>query len=229
LSAKRIAGRRAGGERKSVATRRRLLDRALALFIERGVAATTMRDIARAANLSLGAAYYYFPSKNALLFAYYEDKQEELEAIAARATGSVRERLGTILHGELETIRPHRALLASIVQHLVDPSDPLSAFSAQTRAPRDRAIGVFASALAGSQLPAEVVPLAAHALWLLSLGLMLVYINDRTPGETRTHGLVDDALDLIVPVLPFAATPMGVELVARITAALARADIALGA
>ena len=34
-----------------------------------------MRDIAKAAGLSLGAAYYYFPSKEALVFAYYEQNQ----------------------------------------------------------------------------------------------------------------------------------------------------------
>ena len=66
---------RPDGERKSEATRRKLLERALRLFQHRGVEATTMRDIARAAGLSLGAAYYYFPSKEALLFAYYEANQ----------------------------------------------------------------------------------------------------------------------------------------------------------
>src|SRR5262249_3991252 len=62
-------------EKKSEATRRHLLERALVLFKERGVEATTMRDIAKAAGLSLGAAYYYFPSKEALVFAYYEANQ----------------------------------------------------------------------------------------------------------------------------------------------------------
>src|SRR5262245_49376735 len=74
-------------ETKRDATRQRLLDRALALFQQHGVEATTMRDIARAASLSLGAAYYHFPSKDALIFAYYEANQTEAEAAAERATG----------------------------------------------------------------------------------------------------------------------------------------------
>lgn len=222
--AKRLPSPRSD-ESKSDATRRRLLERALKLFQQRGVEATTMRDIARAAGLSLGAAYYYFPSKDALVFSFYEDNQRDMEQVAAGATGTLRERLGVIFHGKLESIRPHRKMLAAIVQRLVDPGDPLSAFSQQSRAVRERAIAVIRDALVG--VPADLVPLAAHALWLLMLAMMLVYINDDSPGEQRTHGLVDDALDMVVPMLPLLATPMGMAVVERVTAALARAEISL--
>lgn len=215
----------ADGERKRDVTRKKLLERALKLFQQRGVEATTMRDIAKAAGMSLGAAYYYFPSKEALVFAYYEDNQAEFEALGERASGPLRERLGAVFHGKLTAIRPQRKMLAAIVQRLVDPSDPVSAFSAQTRAVRDRAFAVFARALEGSGLPAEVLPLAARALWLLHMALMLVYVNDDSPNEQRTHGLVDDALDMIVPLLPLLATPMGAAIADRVTAALTRAGI----
>src|SRR5512139_1632789 len=109
-------------EPKSEATRRLLLERALVLFQKRGVEATTMRDIAKAAGLSLGAAYYYFPSKEALVFAYYEDNQADFEQLALRARGSLRGRLGTLMHGKLEFIRPQKKMLAAFVQRLVDPS-----------------------------------------------------------------------------------------------------------
>jgi len=212
-------------EAKSEATRRRLLERALVLFQKRGVEATTMRDIARAAGLSLGAAYYYFPSKEALVFAYYEEHQRGMEDLAARATGTLRERLGAIFHGKLDSIRAQRKMLAAIVQRLVDPGDPLSAFSKQSRDVRERAIAVIEDVL--EHVPAEVRPLAASALWLLMLSLMLVYINDDSPGEARTHGLVDDALDMVVAMLPMLATPMGKALVDRVTASLGRAGIKL--
>ena len=216
---------RVDGERKRDATRKHLLERALSLFQNNGVGATTMRDIAKAAGMSLGAAYYYFSSKEALVFAYYEDNQADLEQLAASATGPIREQLGTIFHGKLETIRPQRKMLAAIVQRLVDPSDPVGAFSAQTRAVRDRAMGVIDRILAGGGLPPEVMPLATRALWLLQMAMMLVYVNDDSPNQARTHGLVDDALDMIVPLLPLLATPMGKALAERVTAALHRAQI----
>ncbi|HEU0036372.1 MAG TPA: TetR/AcrR family transcriptional regulator [Kofleriaceae bacterium] len=225
MTARRKKPARRPGEAKRDATRRVLLERALALFQKRGVEATTMRDIAKAAGLSLGAAYYYFPSKEALMFAYYEDNQAELERIAL--AGSVREQLGTIFHTKLASIRPQRAMLASIIPHLVNPGDPLSAFSAQTRGVRLRAIAIFERALAGAGLPAGTVPLVANALWLLQLACMLVYIHDTSPRESRTHGLVDDGLDLLVPLFPLLATPVGAALVERITGALVRAGISI--
>lgn len=184
-----------------------------------------MRDIARAAGLSLGAAYYYFDSKEALVFAYYEANQAEIEVIAASATGTVRERLGALFHGKLATIRPQRRMLAAIVQRLANPSDPVSAFSAQTGAVRERAMAMLDQAVAAADLPADVRPLVTRALWLLQLALMLVYVNDESPDEARTHGLTDDALDLIVPMLPLLATPMGHAIAARLMDSLARAGL----
>jgi len=209
-------------ETKSEATRRHLLDRALALFAKRGVEATTMRDIAKAAGLSLGAAYYYFPSKEALVFAYYEANQEASDHL--ETTGTLRERLGALFHGKLSTVRPQRAMLASILGHLVNPSDPLSAFSTQSRAVRERAIAQFTRAL-GTDVPAAQVPLVASTLWLLHLAAMLLYVSDDSPDQQRTHGLVEDGLDLLVPLLPFLATPMGAALTLRVNAALDRAGI----
>lgn len=208
---------------RSQATRAKLLERALKLFQKKGVAATTMRDIARASGMSLGAAYYYFPSKQALLFAYYEANVDAVEA-AAITTGSLRDRLGAAFHGMLDATRPHRALLASIVPQLADPADPLSAFSAGTRAVRERSVAVYARALAGA-VPDAHVPLIAHALWLLALAVMLVFVRDDSPNQARTHRLVDDALDLLVPLAPLFATPLGRGLVEHALAALARAEI----
>jgi AcrR family transcriptional regulator len=202
-----------------------VLERALALFQKRGVEATTMRDIARSAGLSLGAAYYHFPSKDALLFAYYEEHQDAVDAIARSATGDVRARLGTMLHGKLTAIAPYRAMLASILPHLLDPRDPLSAFSAQTRAVRERSLAGFAAALSGA-VPEESTRLAASAVWMLALALMLVSVNDDSPDQQRTHALTDQALDLVVPLLPLLTTPAGRALAARIGEMLHSAGIA---
>jgi hypothetical protein len=51
---------------------------------------------------------------------------------------------------------------------------------------------------------------------------MLIFINDDSEGGSRTHGLIDDGLDLLVPLLPVLGTPMGRALAERVSAALAR-------
>jgi AcrR family transcriptional regulator len=71
--------------RKSEATRARVLEAALALFRERGFEKTTMRDVARRSGLALGAAYYHFASKDALVMAFYERAQQDLEPLVEAA------------------------------------------------------------------------------------------------------------------------------------------------
>lgn len=65
---------------------------ALALFVEKGFAATRLEDIAARAGVSKGTLYLYFDSKEALFKAVIQDGVlpvvAENEAIAARHTGS---------------------------------------------------------------------------------------------------------------------------------------------
>ena len=63
---------------KSEATRARILESALATFRERGFEKSTMREIAVAAGVAVGAAYYYFDSKDAIVMAFYQRAQQEM-------------------------------------------------------------------------------------------------------------------------------------------------------
>jgi len=62
---------------KSAGTRRRLIDVAAQLFIERGYNAVSMRDIASAAKLTKGAVYGHFRSKGQLLVEVIRGKLAE--------------------------------------------------------------------------------------------------------------------------------------------------------
>lgn len=118
-------------------------------------------------------------------------------------------------------------MLGTIVQRLIDPGDPLSAFSAQSTAIRERALELFARPLRAAGLPNETVRVLAHALWMFQLAIMLVYIKDETHGQKRTHGLVDDACDMLAPLVPLLSTPLGKGLIERVVGALDRAGIAV--
>ncbi|MCX4091086.1 TetR/AcrR family transcriptional regulator [Nocardia sp. alder85J] len=64
---------------KAAGTRRRLLDLAAQLFIERGYSAVSMNDIATAADLTKGALYGHFRSKGQLLIEVIRWKHSERE------------------------------------------------------------------------------------------------------------------------------------------------------
>jgi AcrR family transcriptional regulator len=70
--------------RKRQQTRERLTRVAMALFLERGFEATTLDDIAAAADISRRSFFHYFESKEDVVFAWQEESTAAL--IAAVAT-----------------------------------------------------------------------------------------------------------------------------------------------
>ena len=72
-------------ERKRWQTRERLTRVAMALFLERGFEATTLDDIASAADISRRSFFHYFASKEDVVFAWQEESTAALiAAVAAR-------------------------------------------------------------------------------------------------------------------------------------------------
>lgn len=60
-------------DRRRAATRERILRAADRLFAERGYEATSMEGIAEAADVAVRTIYLHFPSKAAMLLAYFDD------------------------------------------------------------------------------------------------------------------------------------------------------------
>jgi AcrR family transcriptional regulator len=72
-------------ERKRQQTRERLTRVAMALFLDRGFEATTLDDIASAADISRRSFFHYFASKEDVVFAWQEESTAALiAAVAAR-------------------------------------------------------------------------------------------------------------------------------------------------
>jgi AcrR family transcriptional regulator len=71
---------RAFTETERSAIRERLLAAGQDLFARRGIRATTVDQLARAAGISKGAYYVFYPSKEALFFAIVEDVETRMQA-----------------------------------------------------------------------------------------------------------------------------------------------------
>jgi AcrR family transcriptional regulator len=198
-------------ERKSNETRQQIFETALELFRRKGFERTTMRDVARAAKLSLGASYYYFPSKEAIVMAYYDYVQRQhrrrAEAELPKAK-TLRERLTIAFDTKLEILRNDRDLLTALFRYGGDRDHPLSWFGPATRAQREESMAVFSAALANEKLPRDVRELAPVVLWILHMGIILFFVYDSSAHERRTRKLMDDALDLTVQVLGMVSNPL---------------------
>src|SRR5215471_3152622 len=191
---------------KAEETRRRILQAALDLFQEKGFVETTIREIARKASVATGAAYYYFPSKEAIVMAFYAQTQEEMWELTRKpmAEGSdLRARLKAILDLKFGQLKPYQRALGAVFANAADPAGSISPFGDQTRAIRDQSIRIFREALEGSdvRIPIDLADPLPRLLWLYHMGLILFWIHDRSPRQKRTEALMDRSLDLIVRLL----------------------------
>lgn len=86
--------------RKSEESRKQVLDAAVATFAQRGIANTSVQDIADAAGLSKGAVHYHF-----------ESKEELLQRVLEQCLGAVEQRvLHTLNEPNLPMDRLRRAI-----------------------------------------------------------------------------------------------------------------------
>ena len=192
-------------------TRRQILDTALALFRERGFEETTLRDIASRAGLSLGAAYYYFRSKEAIVGAYYDYVQQEHQARARDAFakgGGLRDRLRAAFHTKIDIMQEDRRLLRALFRYGGDPEHPLSWFGPATREQRQLSVAVFAEAIAEERLPEDLRDATPTLLWTLHMGILLYFLYDASPHERRTRRLIDAAVSFVVDVKRLATFPL---------------------
>ena len=141
-------------------TRALILTTALEAFRQRGVNAVTMREIARSAGVALGAAYYYFPSKEAMVQAYYDQAQaDHLARVSSQlAVGKPKllERLKIAFHAKVDILKSDRELLGTLFRYTGEPRHPLSIFSSATRVNRQQSIAVFRLALGDERVPADI-------------------------------------------------------------------------
>jgi AcrR family transcriptional regulator len=190
-------------------TRELILQTALDLFRKSSFETTTLRSIAAAANVATGAAYYYFPSKEAIVSAYYDQVQRiHAESVRELWQGKfgLRERLGMAFHSKLEILKEDRCFLGALFRYTGEPEHPLSVFGKGVKAQRAQSMAIFREAIAGTGLSEEMQQLLPAALWLLHLGMILFFIYDETVEQRKTHKLVNGVLDLLVQALEWTNT-----------------------
>ena len=143
----RKRGRPAGPTAQGVATRERLYATALRLIAARGYEATTLRDIANDAGVSVGLLYRYFPSKQAVVIALYDELSTGYARQAAEMpAGRWRDRFIFALNTSLHVLEPHQMALRALTPVLVgDPEEGI--FATSTAFSRLRVQHVFEEAV----------------------------------------------------------------------------------
>ena len=143
-----------------VDTRDRFERAAIRLFVEKGVAETSIRDIARAVDVSEGALYRHFASKDELVWQVFERHYVEfarrLASLAEGLTGA-RDRMAAMIRGFCQAHDEDPTLFRFLlfVQH-----GQLSKLGADTETPVQVMQSVVEAGIAAGEIPAQPAGLA---------------------------------------------------------------------
>jgi AcrR family transcriptional regulator len=204
----------AAGANKAEITERRILNAALNMFRTKGFEEATMRDIAVAAGVATGAAYYYYSSKDAIVLAFYQRSCVEMQprierAISAKAAG-LEERLKTLISVKLEYFAPYRGVLRALLKNGADPAHPLSPFSENNKPIRDIDVAWFQKILtnSGIRVPKDLEPYMPEVLWMFQMGVIYFWISDDSRGQQRTARVLALGAKIIATLLKIAGLPL---------------------
>jgi AcrR family transcriptional regulator len=160
-------------ERKKARTRASLREHALRLFREQGYPATTVEQIAAAAEVSPSTFFRYFPTKedvviqddmDARLFASFERQPPDLAAVAA-LRAALREVAASFTPGELEQLAEAFALQVTVPEirvRMLDETNRMMHLMTEALAKRtgrpadDLAVRTFAGAVFGTMMSASL-------------------------------------------------------------------------
>src|SRR6202522_2294752 len=212
-------------------TQRHIFDCALELFREKGFDATTMQEVASRADVAKSAAYYYFPSKEAIIQAYYEVVQTEQERLCAEVfeqSKDLKTRLAAAMHSKFSLAKDDRRLLGVVFRYTGEPEHPLSCLGQGTADIRRRSTQVFRDAIAGEKLPKNLQELLPVALWALQMGLLVMFLYDSSENQRRTRRMAEGALDLTLKLLGLAKLAVLKPIRTRVLLLLRQADLLPG-
>lgn len=198
---------------KAEDTARRILESALSLFRKEGFERATMRGIAQDAGVAAGAAYYYYPSKEAIVMDFYRrssaEMQPKIEAALEHAAG-LENRLREVIRVKLDHFAPNRSVLRALLRNGADPQHPLSPFSPDTKEIRDIDIASFRRVLDGSgtRVPRDLDPHLPGALWFFQMGIIFFWVIDNSPDQRRTARLLDLSVKSVASLVKVSALPL---------------------
>ena len=185
-------GRPPGHTARGIASRQTLYRTAVGLIAERGYEAATMREIADRAGVSPGLLYKYFPGKQAIVLALYDELSAEYADRAQQMKpGPWRDRALFAMQTSLRVLASQRKTLRALTPVLVgDPKQGL--FASSTAFSRARVQQVFIDAVTGARekLDRKEAESLGRLLYLVHLAVILWWLLDKSPRQRATDRLL---------------------------------------
>lgn len=176
-----------------------MVEAATDLFGKQGFDATSVKDVADAAGVSVGLVCRYFPTREHLALAIYERLAHELTNHAVDLpAGTIAQRFKALMLARIDQCVANRGALTALMGRALDPQSPLYALGPTTEGTRAKVHGAFGVVVACARdAPPkdDEISRQAQMLYLMHLGIVVATLALPDPALARR--LVDQASRLI--------------------------------
>lgn len=193
---------------QKVLNRKKILKSAVEIFTAQGFRNATMKEISKAAKLSEPAIYKYFPTKESLVYGFFEDNlKSTIEKIKAKPSFEELgfcEKIQSFMEWHLESLAEAREFTTESFKSIFVTNLPSS--STELVAQRTIFIDFVREQLVVAQSKHELPSSAfdgffAELIWDFYVGIVYYWINDKSPDFINTTQLLDKSLRLLDEVL----------------------------
>ncbi len=187
--------------------RKKLLKAAVEIMTYKGFQNSTMREISEKAGFGTATIYNYFPTKEKILYAYFEDKHGDLvnlmKTIPEFGEFTLKEKLQTQMESLLDMYLEDREFVVEAFRLMFD--SPLRTFTEMipikdlfTKSVNE----FFVDALHKNEIQEYVFKSFITNLYWDYVGIVSLYwCNDKSTGMSNTSQFIDLSLDVIVEIL----------------------------
>jgi AcrR family transcriptional regulator len=194
-------------QEKKLETRKKIIGAAVAVMMDKGVQKATMREIAKQASIGDATIYNYFPTKEAILYGYYQDQLddvvEQLKSVEGFNEYSLQEQLQTLFETQLTLYLPDREFVQETFLSVFFSLKP----SGHRLKPIRRRFleivtDIFQAAVEVEEIPEMVFGDITYQLfWDYSIGVVAYWLKDESDQFADTSLLIDQSLDLTCAIL----------------------------
>jgi AcrR family transcriptional regulator len=206
---KNARGSKSGGstkpgkrEKNKQRTKERILEAALELFREKGLEATTTKEVSKRAGIAEGTLFNYFKTKEDLALYFFQKETENLiewfRTDRRLQKAPLPEKLFAIIHRQLEYLEPYEDFIGAVFCRALQPASSLSPLSFDSQELRLKYLRFIREILAEAENKGEIARvghLGAYAVGLFYLGIVTHWLQDVSRGKQKTLALLDRALN----------------------------------
>ncbi|MDD9301479.1 MAG: TetR family transcriptional regulator [Desulfobacter sp.] len=194
-------------QKQKLENRKKLLAALVDIVIQKDLKTATMREIARRAGLGDATIYNYFPTKDAMVYAYYEDRFDQvtqrLVAVPKFNTYTFQEQLQVFFETKLELLLPDREFLEKTFKSAFFT---LSQDYGRVRPAKEKFLAIvreiFEAAIEAKEIEDQVfLDLLIQFFWEYYVGIILYWLKDDSDSFESTTLLIDKSIDIASAVI----------------------------